>query len=259
MPIAIFLHLVPGFLLPIVGGLIRRVRNRLYQQKLLRKLVPLVHEQMESTQRKPESGSPNFLARCIDEQTRHKDLLTDTHVDPAAIAQVIIQLNFAGVHTVAAMTTQTLYHILSYLQAEDLISDLRRESAAVLNGADGDGAEKEPSRIRNLTSSDFSQMPLLNSVVREALRISPMIATAMDLLVLKDISTASGLHLAAGTKVFIPGDAANQNPQAYVDATTFNHYRFVESKESAADPSKVFVSFGYGVHVSHFLFFLLEF
>lgn len=160
----------------------------------------------------------------------------------------MIQLNFAGVHTVAAMATQTLYHILSYPQAEALISELRRESAAVLKGA--------PSNNRNLTSSDLSQMPLLNSVVREALRISPMIATAMDLLVLKDISTPSGLHLAAGTKVFIPGDAANQNPQIYVNATTFNPYRFVESRESAADPSKVFVSFGYGVHVSHFLFFL---
>lgn len=238
VPMALLLHFVPLVFQPLAGRIVRAMRNRLYHQKLLRKLVPIVRERIDSAQRTGEA-SPTFLAWCLEDQMKNKDP-TVAAIDPITVAENMMQLNFAGTHTTAIMTTNALYHILSFPQAESLIFHLRQETTSVL----------DKTRDSNLTWSDLEQMPLLDSVLRETLRVSPFLATAIERTIHREVATPSGLTLAAGSKVCVSGVSANQSAHAYVDPTIFDPYRFVQQQESAAMPSKEFVTFGYGVHVS---------
>lgn len=238
-PVALLLHFVPSVLQPLAGSLVRSIRWKLYRRKLMDKLVPLVLEHMDPDKR-AKGPSSTFLTWCLDDQSKHKDP-ANTGIDPFAIADVMIQMNLAATGSTIVVATKVLYHILAFHQAESLMADVRQEFSNIEGGRDCSKA---------LTWSDLEDMPLLDSVIRETMRISPLLATALERTVLKNICSPSGLSLAVGTSICVSAVSANHNTEDYTNPTVFDPYHFVQRSESAAVPTKSFVSFSYGVHVS---------
>lgn len=166
-------------------------------------------------------------------------------IDPEGSAAIIIQLNFAGLHSTSLAATNALFHILSYENSTVLMDELRREMASSTTDLKSD----------HMTWTCLDNMTLLDSVVRESLRCAPIDAAAINRSIVKDVTTPDGLHLSPGTRVCVPGYLANVDGQHYADASTFDPYRFVKSNcgighEKAWAVTDNFTTFGHGLNVS---------
>lgn len=243
LPSALLIRIFPRVLRPIVGRLVRALRIWRYDRKLLRTLVPLTTELLQerdaagNTSRSDETFASWWVKDAANVTNNPKAL------DPAVLATVIIQLNFAGTHGTSLATTNVLYHILSCKDAQDLIIDLRNEIEGATRSEKG-----------HWTWACVEKMELLDSVVRESLRCAPIDSAVMGRILMTDVETPDGLHLSAGTKVCLPGLLANLDETYYENAAVFNPYRFVERKEKGVPEtssviSEHFTSFGYGIHV----------
>jgi cytochrome P450 len=223
LPNALLIRLFPPILQDKIGGLIRAWRIRRYHHSLFETLVPPITKLLQESQQQDKSWADeqgSFASWWLREAI---DLQNDKAMDPAILAAIIIQLNFAGLHSTSLTTTNALYHILSYENSEALVEDLRREMAeSSASATTGDW-----------TWAALEKMTLLDSVVRES----------------------DGLHLSPGTRVCVPGYLANVDEQHYADASTFEPYRFVKSNgttghERAWAVTDNFTTFGHGLHVS---------
>lgn len=165
-------------------------------------------------------------------------------IDPKPLAEIIMQLNFAGLHTTSLAATNVFYHILSYPRANVLINDIRAEADRFSYHDDG---EK--------TWASLEKMVILDSVIRESLRLAPLDAAAINRTILEDVETPYGLELPAGTRVCVPGYLANTDSLHYDDAYSFDPYRFLRETsggrlEKSWTITENFTTFGYGLHVS---------
>ena len=159
------------------------------------------------------------------------------------------QLLTGGGPVAARVVTFRLRRAATLERIGTLVDDLRNEMAQ----ASGDV------KMGRWTWACLDNMTLLDSVVRESLRITPVNAVAINRSIVKDVITPDGLHLSPGTRVCAPGYLANMNEQYYADATTFDPYRFVKSNGSAGHEkawavTDNFTTFGSGPHVSTVLF-----
>jgi cytochrome P450 len=245
LPNALLIRLFPLILQDKIGGLIRAWRIRRYHHSLFETLVPPITKLLQESQQQDKSWADeqgSFASWWLREAI---DLQIDKAMDPAILAAIIIQLNFAGLHSTSLTTTNALYHILSYENSEALVEDLRREMAeSSASATTGDW-----------TWAALEKMTLLDSVVRESLRCAPIDAVAINRSIVKDVTTPDGLHLSPGTRVCVPGYLANVDEQHYADASTFEPYRFVKSNgttghERAWAVTDNFTTFGHGLHVS---------
>jgi cytochrome P450 len=245
LPNALLIRLFPPVLQGKIGSLIRTWRIRWYHHNLFETLVPPITKLLQESQRQDKT--------CADEQGSFaswwlREAIDSQNVkamDPAVLAAIIIQLNFAGLHSTSLTTTNALYHILSYENSGALIEDLRREIAQSSTGA----------KTGHWTWACLENMMLLDSVVRESLRCAPIDAVAINRSIVKDVTTPDGLHLSPGTRVCVPGYLGNVDEQHYTDASIFNPYRFVKPNGSAGHEkawvvNDHFTTFGHGLHVS---------
>lgn len=234
----------PPILRPIVGKLVRAWRVRWYHRRLLQILVPSIAKMSQDSQSDETSTrhQNSFASWWIQEAT---DGLSDSKaLDPTVLATIIIQLNFAGLHTTSLTTANALYHILSYKNSTDLMNELRSEIGQSATDAEG-----------HWTWACIEKMTLLDSVVRESLRCAPIDAVAINRTIVEDIETPDGLHISAGTRVCVPGYLANVDESRYDYASTFDPYRFVKgngvaSTEKSWTVNENYTTFGYGLHVS---------
>lgn len=244
-PAAVFIRLFPPMLQATIGSLVRTWRMRQYHRSLFQTLVPLFTKLLQDCQERGKSWADeqgSFASWWLQEAISSQN---GKAMDPEVLATIVIQLHFAGLHSTAMATTSTLYQILSHEHATTLLDDLRNEMAQ----ASGDV------KMGRWTWACLDNMTLLDSVVRESLRITPVNAVAINRSIVKDVITPDGLHLSPGTRVCAPGYLANMNEQYYADATTFDPYRFVKSNGSAGHEkawavTDNFTTFGSGPHVS---------
>lgn len=228
-----------------IGSLVKAWRIHRYYHGLVRTLVPPIVKLLEETrqQENVQAEEQGFFASWWLQEAIH--LQNSKAIDPAVLAAIIIQLNFAGLHTTSLTTTNAIYHILSYKNSTLLVEDLLREMAQSSSGV----------QMGRLTWACLENMTLLDSVVRESLRCTPIDAVAINRSIVKDVTTPDGLHLTPGTRVCVPGYLANVDEQHYINASIFDPYRFVKSDDSACREkawavTDNFTTFGHGLHVS---------
>lgn len=202
--------------------------------------MPLITDMYDRGKNKVLSQNQNsFVSWWIQEELQYPQGTVSK--DPKTLAEIVMQLNFAGLHTTSLTTTNVFYHILSYKDADALIEELRVENEKYLCNSD---SEK--------TWACLESMTLLDSVIRESLRCTPIDAVAINRKVMKGVETPDGLHLPVGTRVCVPGYLANLDEAHYTDAQDFDPYRFVQANrfEKSWTITENFTTFGYGLHVS---------
>lgn len=245
LPSSLLIRVCPPIFQPTIGSLVRFWRIRRYRSSLLKTLVPPITRILQESQQRDKSRSEEqgtFASWWLQEAIRLQDKKA---IDPEGLAEIIIQLNFAGLHTTSLTTTTAIYHILSHKNSMTLREELRHEMAQSSAGV----------KSGHSTWACLDNMTLLDSVIRESLRCAPIDAAVINRSIVKDVTTPDGLHLSPGTRVCVPGYLANVDEQHYANASTFDPYRFVKlngcsEHEKAWAVTDNFTTFGHGLHVS---------
>ncbi|KAL9615710.1 MAG: hypothetical protein Q9160_009319 [Pyrenula sp. 1 TL-2023] len=242
LPAALFIKLFPRMLRPVVGSIVRYGIVWFLQGRLLSMLHPLMNQRL---QQKPRQGhqkehelGETFPTWWIEEAEKLTN--KSNFLDPHVMAQLIIQLNFAGIHTTTLTATNTVFDLLKYPQATELIDKLRKEIESVTSDMSG----------QNWDWDRLAQLKLLDSIIRESMRINPGDEASLQRMVVQDIETPHGLVLKAGTKTWIPSFLANQDAAHYERANVFDPYRFYNKQEASTLTTENFLTFGYGGQVS---------
>ncbi|KAL9617230.1 MAG: hypothetical protein Q9160_007958 [Pyrenula sp. 1 TL-2023] len=236
LPSALFIKLFPRMLRPVVGSIVRYGIMRFLQRRLLNMLRPLMKQRLQQKLQgnQQDEHSETFPTWWIDESAKLAD--KSKVLDPHVMAQLIIQMNLAGIHTTSLVATIVVFELLQYPQAADLINELRAEIASVTSDMPN----------QNWNWAALARLKLLDSLIRETMRMNPVDESALLRVVVKDIETPHGLVLKAGTKTWIPAFLANRDPAHYERADTFDPYRFYHNQEPATTTSEHFLTFGSG-------------
>lgn len=156
VPMSLFIKSFPNFLRPFVGGIVRAILRRQFHRKIEAILLPIVKQVLSGNMASEED---TFMKWYMEETKNSVKAL-----DPDVLVSCIISINFAGIHTTELSSTQVMYHILGHKGAENLITALRLEIETVRNNSDEE----------HWTWEQLEKLKLLDSVIRETLRLAPI-------------------------------------------------------------------------------------
>ncbi len=132
-------------------------------------------------------------------------------IDDGELRDQLVSLLFAGHETTASATAWTLYHLA---RDRGLTADVRGELEAA-----GDGGV------------DASRVPLLQSVIQEALRLAPPVTVAENRTLTEDTELL-GRRLRAGTTLTPSIYLAHRRRDSFADPRRFDPERFLGAKSS---------------------------
>lgn len=172
------------------------------------------------------------------------------------LADRILVVNFAAIHTTSIASTQAILDILS--SDPSCIHELRDEVAAVHEAHGGHW---------NLQA--LRQLVKLDSAIRESMRLSTTLSIGINRTVTAPggITTPSGVHLPRGTAVSVAVHSIMHDETKYEGANTYAPFRFSEQRSSegidhlrrarCALPTTGpdFLAFGHGKHACPGRFF----
>ena len=140
-------------------------------------------------------------------------------MQPTRIAQRIMPLNFAAIHTTSITATETVSNILR--APPDVIESLREEASRVLQEEGG------------WTKKAMTRMHRMDSAIRESQRVSAIALTFIGRKVVakEGLTTPEGIHLKYGTIVSCPWMPIAMDDELHGDAATFDAFRYSRARE----------------------------
>ncbi|GKZ51841.1 hypothetical protein AbraIFM66951_007510 [Aspergillus brasiliensis] len=156
---------------------------------------------------------------------------TNTHAD----TQVSCRSNIAAGSDTTAITLGAILYYL--IQNPDKMQKLRDEIDQKCNA----GELSDP-----VTFKQSQDMPYLQAVIKEGLRIHPAIAIVLARRVPQGGAKLSGKFLPEGTEVGINAWVAHHNESIFPDPATFRPERWLGPKEEVSKMDSYFASFGFG-------------
>lgn len=188
--------------------------------------LPLIKKRFEEIHKK-DSGHPDYQA-----WKEPQDYITWSYrtaqaegrfdeMQPVRVAERILPLNFAAIHT----TTITAYETLANILSEDpsVLEDLREEVHRVHREEGG------------WTKQGFSRMHRLDSAMRESQRVAPIGGTFIHRKVVakEGITTPEGAHLNYGTLITCPWTPIALDDDIHdKNATKFDAFRYSRAREA---------------------------
>ncbi|OBR14974.1 Phoma betae P450 monooxygenase No.2 [Colletotrichum higginsianum IMI 349063] len=179
------------------------------------------------------------------ERTMIDDFLTVTEADKQEDIMFHMtlqyQLLFTAMHPTSETFWQVLYDIALYPEYQEI---LRQE----LDGID-----------RTDPRSWLSQVPKMDSFMKESQRLHAASLVTLTRQVLKPMTISTGLHFPAGAQVSYMTDAVNLDPKRWSDPEKFDGLRFYKMREDIGSESQQVtlnysysgfpgqLNFGYGV------------
>ncbi|UPK90664.1 hypothetical protein LCI18_001599 [Fusarium solani-melongenae] len=100
-----------------------------------------------------------------------------------------------------------------------------------------------------ITFARTRDIPLLNAVIEEGLRLYPPVPLGFPRLVPKGGAIVDGFHLPANTSIYMSQFAANLSPRNFVDPESFRPERWMNDPRYAKDVKGVFQPFSFGPRV----------
>jgi cytochrome P450 len=218
-----FLPLVPKALHPMVGNL-AGLASKYHFWQASRFTLPLIKQRLADINKK-DSSDPKYK----DWEEPH-DFITWSYrtaqaegrtdeMQPKRIAQRIMPLNFAAIHTTSLTAYETVVNILS--ASPDVVESLREEASRVL--------QQEGS----WTKKALARMHRIDSAIRESQRIAPIALTFVGRkVVAKDgVTTPEGIHLKYGTMMTCPWTPIAMDDELHGDAAIFDAFRYSRARE----------------------------
>ncbi|KAJ7269675.1 cytochrome P450 [Mycena rebaudengoi] len=210
---AFVLNLVPRFLRPLVMRLFGHLDGATHSA--MKHLEPIIQHRLDMDDKYgadwPQGNRPNdLLTWLIDEAGVERP----ERRTPRNLTRKLCMMNLGGIHTVATAFLQALYNLAI---APEYVEALREEVEAVV-GAEG------------WTKGAMTRMVLLDSFLKETMRVSPGAAIAGMRMMLKDFAFADGTTVPAGTLVGAPMFAEHLEEGNYPDAHKFDPFRFARMR-----------------------------
>ncbi|EQB52857.1 hypothetical protein CGLO_07461 [Colletotrichum gloeosporioides Cg-14] len=168
----------------------------------------------------------------IRERTMIDDFLAVT--DPGKQDDIVFhmtlqyQLIFTAIHPTSETLWQVLYDIALYPEYQEI---LRNELKEV---------------DRTDERSWLSQVPKMDSFMKESQRLHAASLVTLTRKVLKPMTTSSGLHFPAGSQISYMTDAVNLDPKRWSDPEKFDGLRFYNMKmDVETESQQVTLSYSY--------------
>ncbi|KUL83275.1 hypothetical protein ZTR_09128 [Talaromyces verruculosus] len=161
--------------------------------------------------------------------------LEEDGANTRADTQISCRSNIAaGSDTTAISMSAILYYLL---QNPDVMSKLREE----IDGMAAKGVISDP-----VTYQQSQEMPYLQAVIKEALRMHPAIAVPLPRCVPSGGVSIAGKFLPENTVVGINPWVAHHNEEIFSNPTQFRPERWLGPKEEVLRLDSYFASFGFG-------------
>lgn len=168
-----------------------------------RKLGPLFKARLEAM-KNPDFKAPDDGMQWLIEAGGSQltlDVLADT----------MIRIMMAAVHTTAQTSTYALMHVLT--SSSDLLPALRAEVLEAIADASGS---------KDLTN----RLPKIESCIKESARMAPLGLIMVGRKVVQNQYFEDGTQVPAGNSIFAPTEAVNHDPDIYADPDVFDGLRF---------------------------------
>jgi hypothetical protein len=219
-----FMLLFPKVFHPVLGRVLGMFSTYHYWVSS-RFTLPLIKKRLEDIQKK-DAGDPEY-----ETWKEPSDFVTWSYrtaqaegrpdeMQPVRIAERILPLNFAAIHTTSITAFETITHILS--SDPSVLEGLREEAHRIYHEEGG------------WTKQGLSRMHRMDSTIRESQRVSPIALTFIQRKVIaKDgIMTPEGVHLKYGTLLTFPWWPVALDEELHEDdASEFDAFRYSRAKE----------------------------
>ncbi|EXJ73202.1 uncharacterized protein A1O5_02962 [Cladophialophora psammophila CBS 110553] len=226
------LKLFPDFLRPLAAVLIARP-NR-YHTKCFSRLVrpeierrqKLLEGQNGDLEKKLGDPEPNdFLQWSI---RRAQESPYPAERDPDIIAERLLAVNFAAIHTSTFSITNVIFDLVASNPSKKYLEQIREEASSIIAADNG-----------VWTKSGLAKMYKTDSTLRESSRLGSFLgAGLMRQVVAPDGVTApNGTFCPYGSCVAVPTSGVHNDPEHYPDAATYNPFRFSVERESSTAES----------------------
>ncbi|KAF6832766.1 Ent-kaurene oxidase 6 [Colletotrichum plurivorum] len=215
----------PLWIQPVVYRFVKGYKN-LRQEE--RRLAEMLRPDFDTTR----LGTYGSEVKTKREQTMIDHFLTVTEAgkkeDIMFHMTLQYQLIFTAIHPTSETLWQVLYDIALYPECQEI---LRQELAGV---------------DRTHHKSWLSQVPKMDSFIKESQRLHAASLVTLTRKVLKPITTSTGLHFQAGTQISYMTDAVNLDPNRWSDPEEFDCLRFYKLKQEVkTDSQQVTLNYSY--------------
>ncbi|KAL0632171.1 hypothetical protein Q9L58_008964 [Maublancomyces gigas] len=233
--------LFPGFLRPFAA---RYLTSAVTQRQKFEKIMePIVRDRMKvltdkNSRNEPGENNSPFLDAMI------QGLMGRAHgdLDSSLLARLMLIVNTSALHTTTVVLTTALYELASRPDLGEMLREEYLQKVGDCNGNEN-------------AAAITTDLPMLDSFLKEVVRMTPPGHATSFREVLKDFTFSSGLHVPAGVTLAVPTHATYRDPRLYHDPDTFNPLRFynqhAENKHggtSFIDTSISDYVFSHGVH-----------
>ncbi|KAF4344589.1 ent-kaurene oxidase [Fusarium beomiforme] len=220
---SMMMKLFPQFIKPLVAPLVTR-SNRIHTREFEKILEPEIKARLEKYDDGDQRGKSdrNDYLQWLIEQA--KDIGNPKNWQVSALAQRVLLLNFASIHTTTFAVTHALLDIAS--SSPDLIVELREEVESVLRQHNGKWNKRA-----------VAQLEKLDSAIRESQRKNSIVAIGVSRTVVaeKGVTFPSGTHVPKGLRIAVPGYSVLQDSEIYLDPKVYKPLRFYDARQNEAD------------------------
>lgn len=143
--------------------------------------------------------------------------------DSDIIAERLLALNFAAIHTSTFSITNVIFDLLAASSSRNYVDQLRQEATAVFT-----------SNGNAWTKRGLAKMYKMDSALRESTRLGSFLGKGLlrKVMVPQGITTPNGTHCPYGSMVAVPSNGVHNDPEHYPDAAVFRPFRFSSERQS---------------------------
>lgn len=143
--------------------------------------------------------------------------------DSDIIAERLLALNFAAIHTSTFSITNVIFDLLPATSSRNYLEQLRHEAMSVLESNGG-----------VWTKRGLAKMYKMDSALRESTRLGSFLGKGLlrKVMAPAGITTPNGTHCPYGSMIAVPSNGVHNDPEHFPDAAVFWPFRFSSARQS---------------------------
>ncbi|KAB2111595.1 hypothetical protein AG0111_0g813 [Alternaria gaisen] len=217
------MQLFPKALHPVIGTLLS-LTTKYHYWLSSRFTLPMIKQRISDIEKK-DAGDPeyknwkepndfiNWSYRTAQAEGRRDEM------QPDRIAQRIMPINFASIHTTSLTAYETMVNIMS--AGPEVVKQLREEAHRILQEEGG------------WTKQGLSRMHRIDSAIRESQRVAPIALTFVHRKVVakEGVTTPEGVHVKYGTLLSCPWTPLAGDTDIHEKPEEFDAFRYSRPRE----------------------------
>ena len=224
---AVVLCQLPVFLRPLAASLIahpNRKHTRGFANVLrsdIERRKRLLDAQSGEIEKKIGDAEPNdFLQWLLLRARNHPQ---KAEYDSDIIAERVLALNFAAIHTSTFSITNVIFDLLASNSSRDYLDQLRDEATTAFQSNNGTWSKR-----------GLARMYKMDSALRESTRLGSFLGTGLlrKVMVPHGVTTPNGTHCPYGSMIAVPSNGVHNDPESFPDAAVFRPFRFSSERQS---------------------------